>query len=105
MTQQDVLVKLSRLTSEFLDAREAARRNAEPYDPESTTCRYCRRRWVRWHGSKLDGHAGCIVGDDFKLSLTTTMIKDAALTIPAVASALGVTVAVVRSWTFPLNRR
>lgn len=34
---------------------------------EPNTCRYCGRHWRQWTGSKLDGHAACIVTEDFKL--------------------------------------
>jgi len=31
---------------------------------EPNTCRYCGRHWRQWAGSKLDGHAACILTED-----------------------------------------
>jgi hypothetical protein len=63
---------------------------------EPNTCRYCGRYWRRWAGSKLDGHAACIVTDDFKKHLAVLLRSP---TYQAIADAIGVSPAVVRSWT------
>lgn len=69
---------------------------------EPNTCRYCGKHWRRWAGSKLDGHAACIVTDDFKRRLSE-ILRSPSVTYQAIADAIGVTSAVVRSWTFPIR--
>jgi hypothetical protein len=75
-----------------------------PDDPgaDLNTCRYCGRHWRRWAGSKLDGHAACIVTEDFKQRLTV-LLRSPVVTYQAIAAAIGVTPAVVRSWTYPIR--
>ena len=70
---------------------------------EPNTCRYCGRHWRQWAGSKLDGHAACIVTDDFKQRLAEILRSSPGMTYQAIASAIGVTPAVVRSWTYPIR--
>ncbi len=69
---------------------------------EPDTCRYCGRHWRQWAGSKLDGHAACIVTDDFKRRLVD-LLRDPHVTYKQLADAIGVTPAVVRSWTYPIR--
>lgn len=66
------------------------------------TCRYCGRMWKLWAGSKLDGHAACIVDERFKY-LARTALVDPRVTYNDVALAIGVSPSVVRSWTFPIK--
>ena len=70
---------------------------------EPNTCRYCGRHWRQWAGSKLDGHAACIVSEDFKQRLAEIIRSSPGMTYQAIASAIGVTPAVVRSWTYPIR--
>jgi hypothetical protein len=70
---------------------------------EPNTCRYCGRHWRQWTGSKLDGHAACIVTEDFKRELVE-LLRSPQVTYKAIAEAIGVTPAVVRSWTYPIRR-
>ena len=69
---------------------------------EPNTCRYCGKHWRQWAGSKLDGHAACIVTDDFKQRLVV-LLRSPTVTYQTIASAIGVTPAVVRSWTYPIR--
>ena len=69
---------------------------------EPNTCRYCGRHWRQWAGSKLDGHAACIVTEDFKQRLTA-LLRSPRVTYQAIADAIGVTPSVVRSWTYPIR--
>lgn len=69
---------------------------------EPNICRYCGRHWRQWTGSKLDGHAACIVTPDFKRRLAD-ILKAPEVTYKMVANAIGVTPSVVRSWTFPIK--
>ena len=70
---------------------------------EPDICRYCGRHWRQWPGSKLDGHAACIVTPDFKQRLAE-LLSAPEVTYKMVADAIGVTPSVVRSWTFPTKR-
>lgn len=93
----------------LLDAFRSARRIASQRalwpscyrDAEPNTCRYCGRRWQRWAGSELDGHAACVVTPDFKQQLVEVLRSSPEVTYAKVATALGVTVAVLRAWTSP----
>lgn len=69
---------------------------------EPNTCRYCGRHWRQWAGSKLDGHAACIVTKDFKQQLIE-LLRSPEVTYASIANVIGVTPAVVRSWTFPIR--
>jgi hypothetical protein len=66
------------------------------------TCRYCGKSWRKWAGSKLDGHAACIVTEDFKQHLLE-VLKPPGVTYQMVADAIGVSASIVRSWTFPVR--
>lgn len=70
---------------------------------EPNTCRYCGKHWRQWTGSKLDGHAACVVTNDFKRELANLLRSSPAVTYRSVAEALGVTPSVVRSWTYPIT--
>jgi hypothetical protein len=70
---------------------------------EPNTCRYCGKHWRQWAGSKLDGHAACIVTDDFKRRLIELLHSSPGMTYQKIADAIGVTPAVVRSWTYPIR--
>lgn len=99
---------LSSLHVAYQHARNEAARRArwEADDPGATpnTCRYCGRSWRKWAGSKLDGHAACIVPDDFKRALTA-MLRGSTVTYQQVATVIGVSSSIVRSWTFPISDR
>ena len=69
---------------------------------EPDTCRYCGKRWRRWVGSKLDGHAACIVTEDFKQHVAA-LLRAPEVTYQAIGDAIGVTPSVVRSWTYPIR--
>lgn len=66
------------------------------------TCRYCGKHWRQWAGSKLDGHAACIVTEDFKEHLREILCSPH-VTYQLLANAIGVSTSVIRSWTFPLK--
>lgn len=84
-------------------AAQFARWDADDPGADSNACRYCGRHWRRWCGSKLDGHAACVVTADFKLRLVDLLRSSPKVTYAAIAVVLGVTPAVVRSWTFPIR--
>ena len=69
---------------------------------EPNTCRYCGRHWRQWAGSKLDGHDACIVTEDFKQRLVV-LLRSSKVTYRTIADTIGVTPAVVRSWTYPIR--
>jgi hypothetical protein len=84
-------------------ASQRARWCADYPGAEPNTCRYCGRHWRQWTGSKLDGHAACIVTEDFKQQLGEILRSSPLMTYMAIAEAIGVTPAVVRSWTYPIS--
>lgn len=97
------MIDLAEIRDRFRSERSSQSRCAKwcadhPAYPD--LCRFCGRRWIKWAGSKLDGHAKCIVGDDFKAWLRD-QLRDPRLTYVAVADACDVSPAIVRSWTFP----
>jgi hypothetical protein len=82
-------------------ARERERTSAMPIaEPDGAPphCRYCGKHWRHWAGSKLDGHAQCIVGDQFKRSVARVFYSDPRISIWTIANALGVSYSVVRAW-------
>jgi hypothetical protein len=91
------------LRDEFVVAKQIAlyRARWSPDDSEvpSDVCRYCGRYWQRRFGSHLDGHAACIVPEDFKRRVGS-LLRSPLVTYAAIAEVLGVTPAIVRSWAF-----
>jgi hypothetical protein len=65
------------------------------------TCRYCGKRWDQQVGSKLDGHARCYVTPAFAKLAHDAWFADPAMSAKRLASALGVTEAVLRRWVAP----
>lgn len=98
----------SALRDEFrlsnLVASQRARWCADDPGAEPNTCRYCGLSWRRWFRSQLDGHAACIVTEDFKQRLVDLFEASPSTTFAMVATAIGVSAKVVRSWTFPITR-
>jgi hypothetical protein len=86
-----------------LVASQSARWCADDPGALPDTCRYCGKHWCRWAGSKLDGHAACIVTDDFKRQLAALLRHSPDVTYQAVANAIGVSLAVVRAWITPMR--
>lgn len=107
MPSDRTLLDLAALRDAFrisnMIASQQARWSADDPGADPHTCRYCGRHWRKWTGSKLDGHAACIVTDDFKLRLVD-VLRSPSVTYQAIADVIGVTPAVVRSWTFPIRR-
>jgi hypothetical protein len=87
----------------FLEARRAASQlglwpTDDPGAPPDA-CRYCGRNRCFFAGSRIDGHAACIVGRDFKLRVGE-LLRSPLVSYKAVAAVIGVTPGVVRSWAF-----
>lgn len=100
-----VVTDIDKIRDHFHIARMTASQRAlwcadDPGAPLDT-CRFCGKHWRRWAGSTLDGHAKCIVGEDFKTWLRDLM-RDPTLTYSKVSAAIGVSVSVVRSWVMPI---
>lgn len=74
------------------DADRAARQAAHP-PAAPGVCRYCGRAWRPWPGSKLDGHARCLVSAE-----TLSAVASCPAPHSAIAATLGVSVAVARAW-------
>lgn len=101
-----VVADLAEIRDRYFASRlvvsQRARWDASDPGAPPDTCRYCGKHWRKWAGSKLDGHAKCVVDEDFKARLRE-LLRDPMLTFGAVAAALDVTPSVVRSWTFPIR--
>ena len=92
------------LLAAFYAAKDAIAQRAlwKPDDPTLPlgTCRYCGKSWQKWARSKLDGHAACIVTEDFKRRVGAVLKASPRLTYATIAKLLGVTPGIVRSWAF-----
>lgn len=74
---------------------------------EGTTgpCRYCGEPWRRWMGSKIDGHALCLVSPEIRDDIVAIIARSAMLRVEDVAAQLGLTTAVMRAWWRTARRR
>jgi len=86
-------------TSKAVAAQQAVWSCTDPKMPVDT-CRYCGKRWQLRFGSRLEGHAACIVTEDFKRRVGAILRKEPRLTYAVLAEVLGVTPGIVRSWAF-----
>jgi hypothetical protein len=64
-------------------------------------CRYCGVRWIPLPGSKLTGHALCVVTPEFRAALEEMYRASPKLTRQALAYLLGVSISTVVAWTKP----
>lgn len=91
---------LADLRVEFVEARAFAVTNAKhtasacPPD----TCRYCGKRWLKFAGSKLDGHGACYVTLEFRATVERVWRADPRLTVAHIATALDVPNSWVAIW-------
>lgn len=97
---------LTDLRNAFWEARRTAALGArwaadDPGAPPDA-CRYCGRNRRLFAGSRLDGHAACVVGMDFKLRVGE-LLRSPLVSYKAVAAVIGVTPGVVRSWAFSVG--
>lgn len=94
-------MSLQGLRNAYEHARKIAVRDARHpvglMETPNGLCRYCGDPWVQWVGSQVDGHVKCYVPLSFKRFLVGEM-KNPRLTFDLVASALGVTVSMLRAW-------
>jgi hypothetical protein len=97
------MIDVRALREEFIAARQQAlaqaRWSADDPKVPPDVCRYCGRHWQRRAGSRLDGHAACIVPEDFKQRVGD-LLRPAPMTYAVIADALDVTPNIVRSWAF-----
>ena len=96
-------VDADKLRAEFHEARRVAALRArwDIDDPKAPpdACRYCERYWQRRARSQLDGHAACIVTDDFKRRIGE-ILRSPSMTYALVAKTIGATPGMVTSWAF-----
>lgn len=72
--------------------------------PGKEWCPFCGKWWRKWAGSVLEGHAACVVPPLFKDELKKFAASRADLGYQEIAKALGVSLAVLRSWCSPIRR-
>lgn len=102
MTEIEVTALRDAFRLSNMTASQRARCCAGHPGADPDTCRYCGKRWRPWAGSKLDGHAACVVTEDFKQQLAEVLRSSPTMTYVALAKALGVTPGMVRAWTYPI---
>ena len=96
-------VNAEALRREFFTAKQIAIHQARwgidgPGVPPDV-CRYCGQHWQHRIGSRLDGHAACIVPEDFKRRIGE-LLRSPLVTYATIADVLDVTSGIVRSWAF-----
>lgn len=104
MTDEELQAMLAEIRERFHHERmvtsQRAKWRADYPGAELNTCRFCGKHWRKWAGSKLDGHAKCIVGEDFKRWLGE-LAGDPMITYSLIGEACGVTISVAQSWISP----
>jgi hypothetical protein len=102
LPKKPIWLDVEALRAEFFVAKQTALYRARwadgPVAPSDVCC-YCGRYWQQRVGSRLDGHAACIVPDDFKRRIGE-LLRSPLVTYAVVAEVLGVTPGIVRSWAF-----
>ena len=94
----DFSSKLVDLRTVYDADRDDRMRNAlHPSECPAGICRYCGKHWRHWAGSKLDGHAQCMVSFSFKQHLAA-LLFNSTVSFQVVADALGVSQSTVRAW-------
>jgi hypothetical protein len=88
----------------IVDHAECERAASLPSETPARTCRYCGVYWHPFPGSKLDGHANCIVSERFKRRVAAALRCQPRMTYANVGKAIGVSKGVVRAWCLHLQR-
>lgn len=86
------------------DRAECARAATSIADTPRNTCGYCGRFWRPFGGSKLAGHATCVVSEAFQRQVEFRYRTDPRLTMVAIARKLDVSVATVVAWVRSVER-
>lgn len=95
---RDLLLRclLERYPAARIEADAAARYRSG--DEPTGICRYCGKYRPAFTGSQIDGHARCLVPIVFQRRMNEVLGGPGGPTMTAVASALGVSLAVLRAW-------
>jgi hypothetical protein len=99
----NVVIDTVALLEEFHTAKQIVAQHARWSATDAVpvnTCRYCGRYWQHRFGSRLDGHAACIVTEDFKRRVGEVLRSSPTVTYRSLAKTLGVTPGIVNSWAF-----
>lgn len=95
-------IDAAELRAEFAAAKQRAREGAvwDLNDPKfpPETCAYCGQYRQARAGCVLDGHAACIVTDDFKRRVAEVLDSSPLMTYATVAEMLGVGPGTITSW-------
>ncbi len=73
------------------------RKRFDPAVPDGV-CPYCKLAWRKVNGTKLDGHAKCIVSPEFRAEYAKLMTQNGWLTYARIGQELGVTTSIARAW-------
>lgn len=102
------LIDVDALRSAYQHSRrwtsQRARWDASDPGAPSNACRYCEKFWRRWTGSKLDGHAACVVTEDFKRHVGD-LLRAPTVTYAMIADVIDVSTSVVRSWSLSIVKK
>ena len=96
-------LRVEDIAGAYASSRDIVNREAAP--AADGKCRYCGRGWVRWPGSKLDGHARCLVTSDFQDALWRLWLQVPSLSSQRIAKICCVPVRYVSAWMFHADRR
>lgn len=78
---------------------DRARRQLEhPAIASTDLCRYCRKPWRPFQGTKSDGHAACVVSRRFMEQFVAFTDEHYAIPLVTIADRIGVGAGVVRAW-------
>lgn len=84
------------------EADRAARDVVHPPISDPGRCRYCGKPWLRFGGTRFDGHVTCAVSDDFQRGLVEVL--DTGVSYASVGLQIGVGDNVVRAWWLAVKR-
>lgn len=95
----DLTAKLDALRAAYDEDRARRCLAAAPLaDTPPAVCRYCGHHRWSLPGSRLDGHAHCVVSDEFKLRVFNLLNAHPAISFRIAGEALDVDIVNVRAW-------
>lgn len=68
-------------------------------------CRYCGAGWIPWPGTRLNGHARCVVTADFQDELWRLWLRSKELSLAVASQLCGVPQGYIKSWLAHAERR
>ncbi len=97
-TATNAMVEIDRLWEQGRASRQLGRAPNTVEEGTRGPCRYCGKPWNRWRGSKLDGHALCLVSPEIRDEIVRIVSGSVHIAINDVADRLGISRSVFRAW-------